>query len=227
MNRHQARQPRRRQAFRITGRVASKYATWGARRGVEYRAFAGGRCLSGCPPDAGLLPQDRAQARGSPGPRELAVQAGRAQPARCRGRGAAHRGGQGSGGPHRVRDLGGPGGQERRGDPGQAPRPDRRPDQRDDRARGGAAHVPGRPALVRLVFGAAARHRHRRRVARGGLGQRRGGRRGGLAPARRRPPDQGLDPCRPAARAGRAPPAQARASADRPGNRRPAAARRA
>ena len=32
--------------------------------------------------------------------------------------------------------------------------------------------VPGRPAVVRLVFGTAAGHRHRRRVARGGLGNR-------------------------------------------------------
>src|SRR5580693_6701608 len=76
MNRHQVRQPWRSQAFWMTGRVASRYATWGARRGVEYRALAGGRRLPGGPPDAGLLPQDRAQARGSPGQRELAVPAG-------------------------------------------------------------------------------------------------------------------------------------------------------
>jgi hypothetical protein len=225
MNRHQVRQPRRSQAFWITGKVASRYATWGARRGVEYCPFAGRGRLPGRPPGARLLPQDRAQARGSPGQRERAVQAGRAQPARRRGRGAAHRGGQGRRGPHRVRDLGGPGGQERRGGAGPDPRPDRRADHRDDRERGGAAHLPGRPAVVRLVLGAAAGHRHRRRVARGSLRPGRGAGRGDLAPARRRPSDQGLDPRRPAVRAGRPAPAQARASADRPGNRRRAAAR--
>ena len=125
-----------------------------------------------------------------------------------------------------VRDLGRPGSRERRAGAGPDPRADRGEDRRDDRRRGGAADLPRRPALVRLVLGAAAGDRHRRRLARGGVGHRRGAGRAGLAAARGRAPDQGLVQQRPALRPGSAAYAQARPGRDRPADRGDAAPRR-
>ena len=211
--------------FLIAGRVASGYATWGAGCGVQHGALARSGCLQRGPAHAGLLAQGRTQAGRSHGERELAVQAGREPPARGRRRGAEHRGGQGGRGHHRVRHLGRPGRRERRAGPGQDPRADRCADQRDDRPRGSTPHLPRRPALVRLVLRAAAGDRHRRRLARGGDGNRRGAGRDGVAAARRRPAHPGLAGQGPAVAAGGTPPAQARAGRDRQGNGGHAAAR--
>ena len=167
-------------------RLFSAHATRRAGRGLEHRAPAGGRRPPGSTTPPRLLPQGGPAARRPPGRRRPPDRAGRGAPARLRRRGVAGRRGQGRRGSRRVRDLRRARRRQRRG----GPRPDpRRQGDRHPRAvrGGGAADVPRRPPLVRLVVGPAARGGHRRRLAGDRVRDRRGTRRGVLAAARRRP----------------------------------------
>ncbi len=139
--------------------------------------------------------------------------------------GAPRRRGQGQRGHLGVRDLRGPRRRQLRRGPRRGARAHRPGDRGAVRRGRGAADLPRRTPVVRLVRRPAVGLRHRRRLARDRRWRRRGARRRLVAAARRRPPGAAALRRRCPRRRGRPPAAQADPRRDRP-RRGAAAARR-
>ena len=208
------------------GRYRLSHATGGTRRRVEHGAHARRRCASRWPAAPRFLAQGGPVPGRAPGPGQHAVVGRREAADRGGGRRAADRRGHRRRGLHRLRHLRHPGCGQRRGRARQDPGADRRPHPGAVRRERGQAHLPRRPPLVRLVIGAAAGRRHRRRLARDRGRPGRGSRGRGVAAARSRTAHQGLVHRRPAAGGRGAGAAPARAGADRQAGGRAAPRRR-